>query len=447
MEEKRIFYRGVLALVIPMALQNLVNVGISSLDVVMLGKVSEAVLSGASLGSQIQFILSLILFGLTSGASVLAAQYWGKGDRETIEKILGISLRISLIIGLVFTIITFAFPETLMHIFTNDKDVIIEGSKYLKIVSTSYVIISFVMVYLNLLRSVERVKISTFVYLIGFIVNFIVNIILIYGYLGFPKLGIKGAAIGTVIANLVELLIVVYYDRRINDIFKFRIYRIFEKNKKIFRDFNKYSFPVIINELMWGGGVSTISAIMGHMGKSVVSANAVTQITRQLATVVAFGVATATAIMIGKKIGEEKYDLAKEYGKRFLIISIITGVIGAFVVLITGPIAKQFMSLSNEANSYMTFMILIMSYFVIGQAYNVTLIVGIFRAGGDTKFGLILDVSIMWGISILGGFLAAFVFKLPVYIVYIILLSDEIIKIPITTWRYKSYKWIKNITQ
>jgi len=187
-EEKKLFYRGVLALVIPMALQNLVNVGITSTDVIMLGKVSEVVLSGASLGSQIQFIISLILFGLTSGASVLVAQYWGKGDVKTIEKVLGISLRISISIGLFFTIVTFLFPDKLMLIFTNEEAVIREGAIYLKNVCFNYLIISFVMVYLNILRSVERVKISTFVYLMGLIVNIIVNAILIFGLLGFPKL-------------------------------------------------------------------------------------------------------------------------------------------------------------------------------------------------------------------------------------------------------------------
>lgn len=447
MEEKKLFYRGVLALVIPMALQNLVNVGITSTDVIMLGKVSEVVLSGASLGSQIQFIISLILFGLTSGASVLVAQYWGKGDVKTIEKVLGISLRISISIGLFFTIVTFLFPDKLMLIFTNEEAVIREGAIYLKNVCFNYLIISFVMVYLNILRSVERVKISTFVYLMGLIVNIIVNAILIFGLLGFPKLGIQGAAIGTVIAGIVELIIVIYYDRKVNNIFKLKFKYLIEKDKVIFKDFINYSLPVIINELMWGAGVSTMTAVLGHMGSPVIAANSVTQVIRQLATVVSFGIATSTAILIGKKIGEGNYKLAKVYGDRFLKLSIITGVIGSFVILITGFIAKSNLELSTEAASYFMVMIFIMAYFVIGQSINTTLIVGVFRAGGDTKFGLYLDVSVMWGISILCGALAAFVLKLPVGAVYMILLSDEIIKIPVTIWRFKSYKWIKNVTK
>ena len=447
MEERKLFYRGVLALVIPMALQNLVNVGITSTDVIMLGKVSEVVLSGASLGSQIQFIISLILFGLTSGASVLVAQYWGKGDVKTIEKVLGISLRISISIGLLFTIVTFLFPDKLMLIFTNEEAVIREGAIYLKNVCFTYLILSFVMVYLNILRSVERVKISTFVYLMGLIVNIIVNAILIFGLLGFPKLGIKGAAIGTVIANIVELIIVIYYDRRVNNIFKLKLKYLIEKDKVIFKDFLNYSLPVIINELMWGAGVSTMTAVLGHMGSPVIAANSVAQVIRQLATVVSFGIATSTAILIGKKIGEGNYKLARVYGDRFLKLSIITGVMGSFVILATGFIAKSNLELSTEAASYFTLMIFIMAYFVIGQSINTTLIVGVFRAGGDTKFGLYLDVSVMWGISILCGALAAFVLKLPVWAVYMILLSDEIIKIPITLWRFRSYKWIKNVTK
>jgi len=190
-----------------------------------------------------------------------------------------------------------------------------------------------------------------------------------------------------------------------------------------------------------------MTAVLGHMGSPVIAANSVTQVIRQLATVVSFGIATSTAILIGKKIGEGNYKLAKVYGDRFLKLSIITGVIGSFVILITGFIAKSNLELSTEAASYFMVMIFIMAYFVIGQSINTTLIVGVFRAGGDTKFGLYLDVSVMWGISILCGALAAFVLKLPVWAVYMILLSDEIIKIPVTIWRFKSYKWIKNVTK
>lgn len=441
------FYRNVAVLVIPMALQNLINVGVTSTDVIMLGKVGEKVLSGASLGNQVYFILSLILFGLTSGASVLNAQYWGKGDVHTIEKVLGIALKISVTIGLAFTVVTFLAPEMLMHIFTNDGEVVAEGVKYLRIVCFSYVLSSISMVYLNTMRSVERVQIATVVYLSSLLINIVVNAVLIFGLLGAPKLGVMGAAVGTVVARIVEVCIVIFYDRKVNDVFRFKFSCLFEKDKLLLKDFVNFSMPVVMNELFWGAGISAVSAILGHLGSAAVAANSVVQVVRQLAMVVSFGVASATAIMIGKAIGEGKEELAKDYGSRFVKLSIITGVCGAVVVAIAGPIAKALLTLTPQAKDNLTFMMWIMCYYAIAQSYNTTMIVGVFRAGGDTKYGLFLDLFFMWGIAILGGFLAAFVFKLDVFWVYVILLCDEVLKVPFSTMRYKSRKWLKNVTR
>ncbi len=443
MEDNKSFFKSVLALVIPMALQNLVNVGISSTDVIMLGSVGEKVLAAASLGSQVQFVMSLILFGITSGASVLVAQYWGKGDVRTIEKILGIALKFALGIGAVFTIVTLIFPGAIMSILTNDEEVIAEGIKYLQIVGISYIIMSVNIVYLNIMRSVERVKISTIVYLTGLIVNVIINAVLIFGK---PQMGIRGAAIGTVTAIALELLIVIFYDRKINDVFRFKFNFFKTDDKALRKDFIKYSGPVIINELMWGLGCSVVTAILGHMGSAATAANSTAQVVRQLAMVVSFGIASATAIMLGKTIGEGNVQKAKEYGKKFVKMSIISGFVGSAVVMIARPIVMAVMDLSDIATEYLSLMMIVMAYYVIAQTFNTTMIVGVFRAGGDTKIGLVIDVSCMWGISILIGFIAAFVFELPVMLVYVILLSDEIFKIPISAWRYKTYIWLKNVT-
>lgn len=446
-QETRAFYKLVFSLVFPMALQNLINVGVTSTDVILLGKVGETALSAASLAGQVQFIMTLVFFGLTSGAAVLTAQYWGKKDTLTIEKVMAITMRFSLGVGIFFTAAVLIFPSQIMHIFSSEPEVIEQGVKYLRIIAFSYIMTAFTMIYLNIMRSVERVIVSTVVYLISFVINLILNLIFIFGLFGLEPMGIRGAALGTLIARGCEVLMVAFYAIKVNKTIHFHIKNLFVRDKLLSRDFFHYAVPVMINELLWGAGVAATAAIIGHMGQSVVAANSVTQVVRQFATVITFGVSNATAIILGKAIGEGKGELAKLYAKRLVRITIFLGLSGSFIILITGSIVGNYMNLSEQAHSYLKFMMFVMSYFVIGQAYNTTMIVGVFRAGGDTRFGLILDASTLWGVAILFGFLAAFVFKLPIPIVYMIIMSDEIIKIPLSTMRYRSMKWVKNVTR
>lgn len=446
-EEKRHFYKLVFSLVLPMALQNLINVGVSAADVIMLGKVSETALSASSLAGQVQFIMSLIFFGLTSGACILTAQYWGKKDIRTIEKILAIALRFALIVAVLFTVAVLLFPVPIMKLFSNETDVIEQGASYLRIIAFSYILMSITIIYLNIMRSVERVIIATVVYLMSLITNILLNAIFIFGMFGLEPMGIRGAALATLLARFLELLIVLFYAKFRNREVRFHSKDLFLKDKLLMKDFITYTLPVLLNELIWGCGTSVNAAIIGHLGKTVVAANSVTQVTRQLALVIAFGLANATAITIGKVLGQGKEELAKVYAKRFIKLTIIISMFGVLVILAASQIAKETLSLSKEAQSYLSFMMIVMSYFSVGQAYNTTLVVGVFRAGGDTKFGLFLDATFLWGCSILLGAVAAFVLKLPIPIVYIILLSDEVIKIPVTTWRYRSMKWVKNVTR
>ncbi|MDD6573191.1 MAG: MATE family efflux transporter [Thermoflexaceae bacterium] len=441
------FYKKVFILVLPMALQNLINVGVTSSDVVMLGKVGEKVLSGASLGGQIYFIMTLIFFGLTSGASVLTSQYWGKQDTDTIEKILGLALRISITVSLVFTVAAFVFPQYLMRIFSSDPEVIRQGAMYLRIVCLSYVPASVTMVYLNVMRSIERVTVSTIVYFVSFLANIILNAIFIFGLFGCPAMGVRGAALGTVLARCMELCMVIYYNARRNKVVQFRFRYWLKTEKWLVKDFLSFSLPVVMNELFWGLGTSANAAILGHLGSAVTAANSVTQVIRQLAMVVCFGLANATAILIGKSIGEGNMEQAKEYGRRFKNLSIALGCAGSAVVLMIRPFAMNFVSVSEESVRYMGIMLFIMAYYVIAQAFNTTMVVGIFRAGGDTRFGLILDVSTMWCGSIILGFVAAFILKWNLTAVYMIVMCDEIIKVPLCIWRYRSYKWLKDVTR
>ena len=384
------FYKQVCLLIIPMALQNLINVGVQAADVFMLGRVGEKVLSGASLAGQIQFIMTLILFGTTSGATVLTAQYWGKKDTRTIEKILGMGMLIGIGGALAFALAAELIPETLLRIYTNDPEVIAEGVKYLRIVALSYVIMAATQVYLYIMRSIERVVIATVVYGASLIVNIIVNAVLIFGLMGFPKMGIEGAAIGTLISRILGLMIVIWYAKFRNKVVRFHLSDMWNIDKVLLKDFLFYATPVILNELVWGMGSSANTAVIGHLGSAAVAAG---------------------------------------------------------IILVSAPAVSRFMTLSPEAKSYLMFMFFVMSYFALCQAINTTLVVGVFRSGGDTRFGLRLDATTMWCCSILLGAIAAFVFRASVPVVYVLLMSDEVIKVPITVKRFLGYKWIKNVTR
>ncbi len=445
--DTRVFYKSVFTLVLPMALQNLINVAVTSADVMMLGKLGDTVLSGASLAGQIQYIMTLIFFGITSGSAVLAAQYWGKRDAEAIEKILGIALRFSLTVSVVFAFVSIAFPYQCMSLFSNEQPVIDEGVKYLKIISFSYIFTSFTMIYLNIMRSLERVIISTVVYMSSLLCNIILNWLLIFGKFGLPQLGIEGAAVATCFARVTEFIIVFFYSRGKKIPVHFKVSNLIKIDKILFSDFLKYSLPVMLNELAWGAGGAMNTLIMGKIGETVVSANAVAQNVRQFSTVIAFGVANATAIMLGKIIGAGELKKAEMYAGRFLRLTLIIGAFAGVIVLIIRPFMIDFVELSPQAEEYLGVMLFVMSYFVFAQTFNTTTIVGILRSGGDTIFGLIMDVSTMWGGSILFGALSAFVFKFDVPVVYIVLMSDEVIKIPLSIYRYRTKKWLKNVTR
>lgn len=446
--EKKHFYKMVFALVVPMAIQNLINVGVGAADVIMLGRVGETALSAVSLANQVSFILNLFVFGMTSGASVLTAQYWGKKDIISIEKIMGITLRLALIAGAVFMIAAFVMPRSLMLIFTTEEAIIAEGIKYLRFVAISYLLAAVNQTYLNLIRSFEKVIIGTVTYAISIVVNIFFNAIFIFGLFGCPAMGAAGAALGTTIARFTEFGIVLIYNRKYNDVLKVRLKILLLRDKLLMKDFFKYAMPVLINELVWGSGMAMLSAIVGHMGSSVVAAHSVAQTSRQLAMVISLGIGNAAAIVLGRMIGEGRTELAEESVKRFVKLAAVFGLFGGLLIyFVIRPLMFVFMVLTPEAKEYLGYMMFIMSYYLFFQSMGTVFIVGIFRAGGDTRAGLVIDTVFLWMIAIPLGAVAAFVLHLPVPVVYAILMCDEILKLPVDFWRYRTKKWLRNVTR
>lgn len=436
-----------MALVIPMALQNLINTGVSACDVFMLGKVGETALSASSLARQVQYIMSLFLFGLTSGATVLTAQYWGKGDKKTIERILAMGMCMAVAVTAIFTLVSLLMPETLIRIFTNESEVIREGVKYLRIVAFFYIAIGITDVYLYIMRSVERIKVATAVYLSSLICNVILNAVFIFGMFGCPAMGIRGAALATLLARILELILVIGYAKIYNREILFRMKYFFHMDSGLLKDFLVCAVPVILNEVLWGIANSASTAILGHMGSAAVAANSVAQVTKEMSMVVSFGISNAAAIYLGKTIGEKKYQHARAYAERFVKLSILLGIGSAVIILLSSQMIIMVMAMTPLTKDYLRFMMCVMAYYAVAQTLDETVIVGIFRSGGDTRFGLIIDLTAMWGCSVLLGAAAAFVFHCSVPVVYALLMSDELVKIPIIWGRYKNCSWIRNITR
>ena len=447
MLDKTSFRKSVLTFLLPIAIQNLINVAISSTDVIMLGRYSEVALSASSLAGQVQFILILLFFGIGSGATVLTAQYWGKKDTKTIEKILAIGIKIAFGLSLFFFIFAFFFSRDAMSLFTNDETTILEGIKYLKIVSFSYLTTSISIVYLVTMRSVERVGVSTVAYATSFVTNFIINYLLIFGSFGFAKMGVKGAAIGTLVARLVELGIVFYYNSKNHHFVSIKWKYIKSLDPILKKDFLKYSSPTMMNELLWASGTATGVAILGRLGNSIVAANSITSVVRQLAMVFAFGLANTAAIMVGKEIGKKDFHTAEIYSKKLLLYSFLSSLLGVALLLIAKPFIIKKFSLNIEVENYLNFTLNILFYYIPLQSISAVLIVGVFRAGGDTKFALIADILPLWCGSVLISAFATFYLNLPTKIIYLLIMSDEIIKQPLIIWRYRSKKWINNVTR
>ena len=447
MLDKASFRKTVFAFLLPMAIQNLINVAISSTDVIMLGRYSEVALSASSLASQIQFILILLFFGIGSGATVLTAQYWGKKDTKTIEKILAIGIKIAFGLSLFFFIFAFFFSRSAMSLFTNDETTILEGIKYLKIVSFSYLTTSISIVYLVTMRSVERVTVSTITYATSFVNNFIINYLLIFGNFGFARMGVKGAAIGTLVARLIELGIVFYYNSKNHHFVSIKWKYIKSLDPILKKDFIKYSAPTMMNELLWAGGTAAGIAILGRLGNSIVAANSITSVVRQLAMVFAFGLANTAAIMVGKVIGKKDFNTAEIYAKKLLLYSFLSCLFTVVLLFIAKPFIIKKFALNGEVEDYLNLTLNILFYYIPLQSISAVLIVGVFRAGGDTKFALVADVLPLWFGSVLISAIAAFYLNLPAKLIYLLIMSDEIIKQPLIIWRYKSKKWINNVTR
>lgn len=439
-------YKALIALVIPIGIQNLLGALVNSVDILMLGYVGQDELAAVSLANQYVFILWGFFFGISSAATLMNAQYWGKGELKAIQAIMGIAFKISLIITGIVSFGCIFFSRPLMTLYTDNGTLIEIGVRYLKTIGISYLFMSFSQCYQCTLRSVEQAKKSTVISTITVFINVILNAVFIFGLFGAPKMGVIGVAIATVVARTIELLICIA-DYFKGSMFKADLKLLMGRHKQLQKDFVKYAGPALVNDLVWTLAFSTYSIILGHLNSDMVAASSVATTLRDLFTTFCFGISAGSTVILGKSLGVNNTEKAKHDASVMGWVTFIsTAIMGTILVLVRHPL-MGFFTLSDVAYGYLDKMMIISGYYIIGQTMNTLFIAGIFRSGGNTKFGMICDFITMWCWAVPLGFVVAFVFKWPPMVVYFVLCLDEFWKMPVVYKYYKSYKWLNNITR
>lgn len=440
------FYRQMFKLAIPIIIQNLLSAAVNSSDVVMLNYVGQSAISAVSLAANYSNILFMVYYGLGTGASLLCAQYFGKKNMQAIHAVEGIALRFSLAISALVALAAFTMPQRMLLLFTSDQELIAIGSSYIRIMGITYLCWGVTEIYLAILRSIGRVTISMTLNMLAFGLNILLNAMFIFGLFGAPKLGVTGVAIATASSRLIQLVACVIVSLLSKDV-KLNPAYMFIRSKTLLNDFIHLSLPALGNDLSWSVAFSMYSVILGHLGTEAVAANSLVTVVRNVGSVFCFAIASAGTILLGRVMGQEELEKSKSYASRMLKMTVVAGAVGGVIVLAVTPFVLRFASLNDTAMHYLKYMLLINSYYIMGSAVNTALIAGVFRAGGDTKFGLICDTIDMWVYAVPLGFFAAFVLKLPVLWVYFLLCTDEFVKWPWVIRHYRKGEWAKNITR
>ena len=442
-ERKQSLRNEIIRLALPMALQQFMTALVGACDAIMLGKLSQNAMSAVSLATQVTFVFNLFMYAFVTGENMFVAQYYGKGDYKGISKIFSLVTKACGVVAVIFLIGTFFFPRQIMAVLTNEEELITLGSEYLRVIGISYLLSSIAQTFLAIMKNCNAVNVSTLINSVMVILNIILNAVFIFGLFGCPEMGIRGAALATVLATVVQVVWSVgYVLGRIQSV-KLNLHRC---EREITSHFWQKAIPLLINNLAWGIGFSMYSVVMGHLGTDAVAANGIANISKNLIVCFCLGLGNAGSIIVGNRLGANRLEEAKEAGGLLTRTAIIAGILSGLVLIILSPFITRMVDLTPTACGYLQKMLLICSYYIAGKSVNCMTIGGIFAAGGDSKFGMLCDSITLWCITVPLGCICAFILKLPVMVVYFVLNLDEIIKLPVVYKHYKKYKWIKNLT-
>ncbi len=439
------FYKLILTIAVPVVLQNMITIGVNIMDTMMLGSFGEVQLSASSLANEFINIYHIMCMGMSMGAAVLTAQYYGMGDMISLKKSVTIMLRMGLVIALVFTAATLAAPEAIMRLYTPEEEVIAKGAAYLRISAVTYVLLGVSLMLTNIMRTVRLVRFPLLLSIVTFFTNVFFNWVFIFGNLGAPQMQIEGAALGTVIARFVEAAALVVYffcvDKRIG----YRLGDLLMSCRDHVKVYITYSIPVMISDTLLGLGNSAMSVVMGHIGASFVAANSIINQTVRLSTVFNQGLSSASSVITGNTLGEGEADKAYHQGVTFFALSILIGIAAAIVILLVSPPLIENFNVTQETKEIAYQLMAAVSLMVVFQTVQGVLTKGVLRGGGDTRFLMLADMLFLWLASIPLGYLTGLVWHMPAFWVYIALKIDWIIKSVWCAFRLRSRKWIKTV--
>ena len=442
------FYRAMIAIALPITLQNLIASSVNMLDTLMITSLGQESLAAVGLANQVFFFYGVTIFGIATGSSIFIAQFWGREDITNIRRILGLSLSIGSIIGVIFTLAALFIPEQIMQIFSNDREVIRLGVEYLRIVAFTYMMTGFSFSYAVASRSIGQAKMPMVVSIVSFVTNGLFNYLLIFGKFGFPELGIKGAAYGTLIARIVELALILYSIYSGGGPLAANIKEMTDWNKNFVKRYFKTAYPVILNEALWALGTVLYSIAYAKIGTEAAASAQILNTVQNLFMVMTRGLGNACTVMVGNKIGADEEDLAIEYANKYLIISAMLGLgLGIILFLTSDLILGIFRNLTPELYDTSKKLLTVFAIFFFIKAFNGTMIVGVLRGGGDTKFSMLLEMGAVWFVGVPLAFLGALVFKLPVYYVSALVYVEEVVKAIVGIPRIISKKWVTNVVE
>ncbi len=439
------FYKKFMFIAGPIAIQNLLMSSLALVDIIMIGQLGETAIAAVGLGGQVFFLSTLLFYGISSGGAVFFAQFWGRKDIKSIKKTIFLVIILVESGAILLSTFAIAIPEYIIGIFTIDPGVITAGSEYLTITGISFLFTALSIAYSLALRSIGKASLPLKATIVSITVNTVLNYILIFGKLGFPEMGIMGAAIATTVSRFIEMSIIVIYVYKSKSVLAAGIKDFLNLKITFVKKYLKTTIPVILNELAWATGMLVYKVVYARMGTDTIATIGITETTDSLVFSFLLGSANACAIMIGNKIGERDIESVHIYSRRFLVLAFLLGIFGGSILLFIAPYVPLLFNVSDNVRRSATLVMYILAAFTVVKSLNLHFIIGIFRGGGDTKFSFLIDIIGTWFVGVPLAVIFGLILKFPLHLVVLIIIIEEALKAVLGFFRYRSGRWIHDV--